>query len=138
MVNSVNKSQEKRRVSCIICPLSCIGEVSIAAGEVVGLAGFSCPRGQTYAREEVTAPRRMLTSTIRVSGGRLPLLPVVSRQPLPKDKIMDCARCLSTVTVSAPVKEGDVVLADILGLGVDVVASRDLAAQQAVPKGAAG
>jgi CxxC motif-containing protein len=137
-VNRVNKKAEIRRVNCIVCPLSCVGEVSVAAGQITGVAGFACPRGQAYAREEVTAPKRMLTGTVRVSGGRLPLLPVVSRQPLPKDKIMDCARCLSTVTVSAPVKEGDVVLADILGLGVDVVASRDLAAQQAVPKGAAG
>jgi CxxC motif-containing protein len=122
----VSKGEEKRRISCIVCPLSCVGEVSVAGGLVTGVEGFSCPRGQAYAREEVTAPKRMLTSTVKVTGGRLPLLPVVSRQPLPKDKIRACARCLSTVTVAAPVTEGDVVVADILGLGVDVVASRDL------------
>lgn len=133
----MNKPEEKRRVSCIVCPLSCVGEVSIVAGEITGVSGFTCPRGQAYAREEVTAPKRMLTSTVRVRGGQLPLLPVVSRQPLPKHKIMECARRLSTVTVSAPVKEGDVILADILGLGVDMVASRDLAAQKSLPKGAA-
>lgn len=120
------KGEEKRRISCIVCPLSCVGDVSVTGGEVTGVEGFSCPRGQAYAREEVTAPKRMLTSTVRVSGGRLPLLPVVSRQPLPKDKIRACARCLSTVTVAAPVREGEVVVADILGLGVDIVASRDL------------
>lgn len=131
------KAEEKRRVSCIVCPLSCVGEVTIADGKVTGVAGFTCPRGQNYAREEVTAPKRMLTSTVKVSGGQLPLLPVVSRQPLPKDKIMDCARRLSAVTVSAPVKEGDVVVADILGLGVDIVASRDMAAKSSRPKNAA-
>lgn len=133
----MDKAEEKRRVSCIVCPLSCVGEVSIAAGKVTGVTGFTCPRGQNYAREEVTAPKRMLTSTVRVSGGQLPLLPVVSRQPLPKDKIMECARRLSAVTVSAPVREGDVILADILGLGVDVVASRDMAARNPLPKGEA-
>ncbi len=133
----MNEREEKRRVSCIVCPLSCVGEVRIAAGKITGVAGFACPRGQAYAREEVTAPKRMLTSTVRVSGGRLPLLPVVSRQPLPKDKIMACVRRLSAVMVAAPVKEGDVVVADILGLGVDVVASRDMAAEPAAPKGAA-
>lgn len=133
----MNESAEIRRVSCIVCPLSCVGEVSIAAGRITGVAGFACPRGQAYAREEVAAPKRMLTSTVRVSGGRLPLLPVVSRRPLPKDKIMACVRRLSAVTVAAPVREGDVVVADILGLGVDVVASRDMAAQTSASQGEA-
>ncbi|MDT8903050.1 DUF1667 domain-containing protein [Anaeroselena agilis] len=134
----MNKQEEKRRISCIVCPLSCVGEVSIADGKITGMAGFSCPRGQDYAREEVTAPKRTLTSTVRISGGRLPLLPVVSRQPLPKDKIMACAGCLSTVAVSAPVREGDVIVADILGLGVDVVASRDMTAREEPPGGMMG
>ncbi|MBP2654463.1 MAG: hypothetical protein H6Q73_2032 [Firmicutes bacterium] len=118
--------EEERRVSCIVCPLSCVGDVTIADGKVKTVAEFGCPRGEAYAREEVIAPKRMLTTTVRVSGGQLPLLPVISRQLLPKDKIISCARCLANVTVSAPIKEGDVILSDILKLGVDIVASRDL------------
>lgn len=127
----MNNRMEKRRINCIVCPLSCVGEVCLADGQITKVAGFTCPRGQEYARCEVTAPKRMLTSTVRISGGKLPLLPVVSAQPVPKDKVIACARRLAAVTVTAPVKEGDVVMADILGLGVDVVASRDLPAANA-------
>ena len=74
----------------------------------------------------MTDPQRMLTSTVRIEGGELPLLPVVSKTTLPKGKILDCAAALRGVTVQAPVKTGDVIAANILGLGVDIVASRDM------------
>jgi CxxC motif-containing protein len=79
-----------------------------------------------YARQELTDPQRMLTSTIRIEGGSLPLLPVVSKTTLPKGRILDCAVALRGVTVMAPVKAGDVVAANLLGLGVDILASRDM------------
>jgi CxxC motif-containing protein len=90
------------------------------------VTGNFCPRGAQYAKEELTAPTRMLTSTVRVEGGRLPLLPVVSAKKLPKERVVDCAEALRSVSVKAPVHAGDVVAANILGLGVDVVASRDM------------
>ena len=68
----------------------------------------------------------MLTTTVRIRGGLLPLLPVVSANVLPKGKIADCVAFLRTVTVQAPVKAGDVIVPDILGLGVNIVASRDM------------
>ena len=70
----------------------------------------------------------MLTTTVRIAGGQLALLPVVSKSVLSKGRILDCARELRNVKVKAPVKAGDVIVADILGLGVDIVASRDMAA----------
>lgn len=117
----------KRRLSCIVCPMSCTIDVDMVDGQVASVSGFTCPRGEAYAREEVTAPKRMLTTTVKIKGGALPLLPVISRTALPKEKIIDCARALSCVEVTAPVHEGDTVMADILGLGVDIVAARDLA-----------
>lgn len=116
-----------RKLSCIVCPMSCSGTVEIADGKIVNMVGFSCERGRAYAKSEVTAPKRVLTTTVKLNGGRLHLLPVVSRQPLPKEKIFACVRCLAAVEAQAPVKEGDVIAADILGLGVDIVASRDAA-----------
>lgn len=118
--------QVKRRLSCIVCPMSCQVEVTMENGDVIGVTGFTCPRGEKYAREEVTAPKRTLTTTVRISGAHLPLLPVISKTALPKERVMDCARYLSNVETVAPVKEGDVICADILGLGVDIVAARDL------------
>jgi CxxC motif-containing protein len=106
--------------------MSCVGEVEIADGQVVRMVGFSCERGRAYAKSEVIAPKRVLTTTVKLIGGTLHLLPVVSRQPLPKDKIAACVRCLASVEVQAPVKEGDIISANVLGLGVDIVASRDV------------
>lgn len=115
-----------KRIPCIVCPVSCVGEVEIADGKVVATRGFTCPRGQEYGRTEAVHPQRVLTTTVRIKGGRLPLLPVVSAAPIPKEKLMECARYLTGVQATAPVREGDAVCKNILGLGVDIVASRDM------------
>lgn len=115
-----------RKINCIVCPLSCVGEVIIEDGQIKDSTGFTCDRGTQYGQEEVTAPKRTLTTTVQVEGGELPLLPVVSKTALPKDQVMAAARQLAGVKIKAPVKEGDIVCADILGLGVDIVATRDL------------
>ena len=114
-----------RGLSCIVCPMGCSGTVEIADGKIISMVGFTCERGRAYAKSEITAPKRMLTTTVKLHGSRLHLLPVVSRQPLPKEKIFACVRCLAAVEVQAPVKAGDVIAGNILGLGVDIVASRD-------------
>lgn len=115
-----------RKISCIVCPMSCEGEVTIHDGKITGVDGFTCQRGRDYAAEEVTAPKRMLTTTVRIKNGKLPLLPVVSAQPLPKERIREAVRFLADITVQAPIAVGDVIYENILGLGVAVVASRDL------------
>ena len=117
---------EKRTLHCICCPLGCEITASLEDGAVVSISGNSCPRGEKYAREELTAPQRMLTMTVRILQGKLPLLPVVSAQALPKERIMDCARALRRVTAEAPVRAGDVIVPNLLGLGVDILASRDM------------
>jgi CxxC motif-containing protein len=119
-------STSEQRLSCIVCPLSCEGKVVYENGQIKEIIGFACQRGLNYAREEVTAPKRTLTTTLRIRNGELPLLPVVSKPTLPKDQVVACARYLATVTVEAPVQEGDVVYGNILDLGVDIVATRDI------------
>ncbi len=118
---------EVRKISCIVCPMGCVGTVEVRGGIAVRAAGFTCKRGEAYAVDEVTAPRRVLTSTVRVVGGVLPLAPVVSSRPLPKEQLLPAARCLATMQVAAPVQEGQVVVANLLGLGVDMVATRAIA-----------
>ncbi len=113
-------------MNCIMCPMGCEITVTLDNGVVSQVSGNSCPRGEQYARAEVTAPQRMLTSTVRITGGLLPLLPVVSAAPLPKEKILECAACLRDVAVEAPVAAGEVIVGNILGLGVDIVASRSM------------
>lgn len=117
---------EEKIFHCIMCPMGCALRAEVEDGVVLSVTGNQCPRGAKYARDEITAPKRMLTATVRIKGGVLPLLPVVSAAPLPKRSILTCARALREVEVQAPVRAGDVVAADLLGLGVDIVASRDM------------
>ena len=119
---------EKKTLNCIMCPMGCELTVTIEDGNVTEVTGNTCPRGAKYGHDEIMSPTRMLTTTVRIAGGQLALLPVVSKSVLPKGRLLDCARELRNVKVKAPVKAGDVIVADILGLGVDIVASRDMAA----------
>ena len=117
---------EKRVLNCINCPMGCEITVEIKDGIITKLAGNNCHRGEVYTREEITAPKRMLTSTVRIAGAALPLLPVVSAGVLPKERVRDCAAFLRQVRAEAPVKAGDIIVDNILGLGVDIAASRDM------------
>lgn len=119
-------SVEMKQLNCINCPMGCLLTVTVKDGKVTSVTGNTCPRGEAYGQQELTNPQRMLTSTIRIAHGALPLLPVVSKATLPKGRIIDCANALRDVVVEAPVKAGDVVVPNILGLGVDIVASRDM------------
>jgi CxxC motif-containing protein len=113
--------------TCINCPMSCRLELTEEDGEVVGVTGQQCKVGKSYAEEEFKDPRRVVTTTVPVEGGVLPLLPVRSTAPIPKRMLMDAARDLAGVVVEAPVESGQVIVKDILGTGVDVISSRDLA-----------
>lgn len=114
---------------CIGCPLGCRLEVEEdEAGEVVEVRGFSCKRGKEYAIQEHTDPRRVVTTTVAVTGGALPRLPVRSAGTVPKGLVRDACCVLRDVKLRAPVRMGDVVLTDVLGTGVDVIATRDMPA----------
>lgn len=117
---------EKRELTCIGCPLGCAVTVSMNGGEVVSVEGNTCKRGAEYARKEVTNPTRIVTSTVVVTGGRDATVSVKTRTDIPKEKIFDCVRALKGVLVSAPVHIGDVVLADVAGTGVDMIATSNV------------
>ena len=124
--------KQSKTMNCIVCPLGCAGTATFdydKDGEAINIeisGGFSCPRGGKYAIKELTKPERMLTTTVRIRNGSLPLLPVVSNKPLPKAKVMAAATFLSGVTIQAPVSEGQIIYSDVLGLGIDIIASRSM------------
>ncbi|MTI96127.1 MAG: DUF1667 domain-containing protein [Firmicutes bacterium] len=113
---------------CIVCPRGCELEVQRDTTGTSGyrVSGHLCPRGEKYGITEMTNPTRVLTTTVQVSGGGLPRLPVRSAGAVPKDKIFEIMDALRQVQVRAPVKCGQVVVANILGTGIDIIASRDL------------
>lgn len=116
---------EKRELICIGCPMGCPVMVEMDGREIVSVSGNTCPRGDAYARKEVTNPTRIVTSTVKVEGGLVEMISVKTKEDIPKDKIFDCMRALKGITVKAPVHIGDVILADAAGTGVDVVATRN-------------
>ena len=115
-------------LTCIGCPLGCPLKVTMEGNEVVEVTGNSCPKGAIYAKKEVTNPTRIVTSTVRVSGGTAVMVNVKTESDIPKSKIFECVEALKGVEVAAPVKIGDVVLADVAGTGVNVVAARNISA----------
>ena len=117
---------EKRNLICIGCPMGCPLVVTMDHGEVVSVEGNICKRGTVYGKKEVTNPTRIVTSTVRVSGGSIPVVSVKTREDIPKEKIFDCIKALKKVEVAAPVHIGDVVLRDVAGTGVDVVATKNI------------
>jgi CxxC motif-containing protein len=118
--------RNKHNFVCINCPLSCSLELTEEDGQVIEVTGNECKVGKKYAEEEFKDPRRVLTTTVKVRGGLLPLLPVVSESPIPKGLVREAVKALSGLEVEAPVEDGQVVYEDILGTGINVVSSRKL------------
>ena len=115
---------------CITCPMGC-SIATIYDGEtIVELTGNNCKRGAAYVQGELSDPRRMVASTVKIRGSTHPLLPVYTAAPFPKGKIFDLLAELRKVELQAPVKLEQVVLADVLGTGINVVASRDMPATE--------
>jgi len=119
---------EKIELTCIGCPMGCPLTVTKENGEVTGVTGNTCPRGAAYGRKEVTNPTRIVTSTVRVTGGKLAAVSCKTKNDVPKGKIFDVVRALKTIEVAAPVTIGQVLVSDVAGTGVDIVATKNVAA----------
>lgn len=118
---------EHRELTCIGCPLGCRLDVLLDdTGAVSMVTGNTCPNGEKYARKEVTAPTRIVTSSVHVYGSRTGerMVPLKTASDVPKDKIMDVIRDLAGVSVPCPVNIGDVILKDVAGTGVEVIATK--------------
>ena len=115
----------KKNLICVSCPLGCPIEVEIENGEILSVTGNTCKRGDAYARAELTNPVRSLTTTVKLVGGNLPVVPVKSSKPVPKDKMFECMKLINEAFIKAPVKIGDVVIKDILGSGADIVVTNN-------------
>lgn len=115
-----------RDLTCICCPLGCSIQVTLENGEVTSVTGNTCPRGDAYARKEVTNPTRIVTSLVRVKNGVLPVVSCKTASDIPKEKIFDITKALEAVDVEAPIHIGDVLVKDVAGTGVDIIASKNV------------
>lgn len=123
---------ETLQFNCTTCPSECLLTVEIkhdadgAIVEVHSVTGNSCPRGDTFAHQELTCPMRVLTTTVAVSGGDEALLPVRTAEAIPLALHAQAMDLIRSLVVKAPIRMGDVVLPNLLNTGIDLIASMDI------------
>ena len=116
---------EKKEMVCICCPLGCALTVTEENGELK-VIGNTCNRGEEYGKKEATNPTRIVTTSVRVKNGVLPVVSVKTEQDIPKGKIMKCIEILREIEVDAPVHIGDVVAENVAGTGIKVTATKNI------------
>lgn len=118
---------KKQELTCIGCPLGCSLTVSLEDGRVLSVEGYTCKRGKEYGEKECVNPMRTVTSSVPVSAGVIPMVSVKTASDIPKAKIQDCMAAIHALTATAPVHMGDVLLADVAGTGVELIATKTVA-----------
>ncbi|MBR0130480.1 MAG: DUF1667 domain-containing protein [Firmicutes bacterium] len=115
-------------LTCIMCPIGCSLKVEHEGAEVFSITGNTCPRGKVYGTNEVSNPMRVVTSSVLVEGSSDGSVTVSCKTAgdIPKGKIKDAALALKGVKVKAPVHIGDVLLKNVAGTGVDIIATKNV------------
>ena len=116
----------EHEITCISCPVGCRMQVVVEDGAVTQVTGNACKRGETYARQECLRPMRMVTAVAPVAGSSVPVS-LKTENPIPKDKIADCMQAIRQLQLRLPILMGDVLLENVAGTGVRLVATRSLA-----------
>lgn len=116
----------KRMFTCIVCPNGCEIETEYEGTQVLSVTGNLCPKGKTYVTQELVDPRRTIATSVRVLNGTMPLTSVRLTNAVPKDRIFDVMDEINRQTLTAPVRIGDVVIANVLGLGSDVIVTKNI------------
>ncbi len=111
-------------LTCIGCPMGC--RLSVDEENDYAVSGNQCKRGADYGKNELKNPTRVLTTTVQIDGGIHSRCPVRTQLPIPKGMMFDAMKVLSQIKISSPVRLGQVVVENILGTGVNVIATRDL------------
>ena len=117
---------ENKQITCIVCPIGCKIMVSVKGEKVEVFSGNKCKKGVDYAIYEALDPRRVLTSSILVEGGEWPLVSVKSSKPVPKNEIFDVLKEIKKVKINAPVKIGKIIIKDVAGTDIDIIATKTI------------
>ena len=107
---------------CIVCPKGC----RLKVDDEGNVTGNTCIRGEKYGKQEAIDPKRTLTSTVKINSKLVRRLSVITSGEVPKGKVQEVVRYLDNVEVSAPIKVKDVIVKDVMGLGVDIIATRTI------------
>lgn len=119
----------KKEIICTVCPMGCHIFVEGEGEKIVSIDGYTCKRGEAYAAAEFAHPVRILTTTVKTDSKKTPIVPVRSDKPLPKEKIGDCMEIIRQCQARTPIRRYDVLIEDICGTGVNIVATGEIEAQ---------
>lgn len=116
----------KQDLVCIVCPMGCRMTIETCESCESGykVTGNTCKRGITYAIKELNDPTRVITTTVRIEDFHLKRLPVRTDGEVPKGMIFECMKEINKAVIKPPIKTGEVIIEDLLGTGVNVIASR--------------
>ena len=112
-----------KNLICIVCPNGC----RLHVAEDGTVSGQGCKRGVAFAQQELQAPMRSLTTTVKTKLAQCPVLAVRTDGEIPKGLIFDAVQALAAVVVEQPLAAGDVVVQDLLGTGCRVIATENVA-----------
>ena len=115
----------EKNLVCIICPMGCRLKTTGTADDLK-VSGNKCKKGVTYAHDEITNPVRMICTTVKIKGGIHKVIPVKTDKAIPDKYKLDVVREVNDIILTSPVKMGDIVISDLFGTGVNVVAERDM------------
>ncbi len=117
---------EKRHLVCVVCPIGCEIDVVHDGSKIISMEGNKCERSEEFVSQELVEPMRVLTTTIRIEGSRWPVIPVRTGKSVPSRLFPRIMRKLRGINLQAPVNMLDVVVRDVLGTGVNVIATRTM------------
>ena len=113
-------------ITCIECPAGCELSVDIENSKIIKVSGNKCPKGFEYAKQEITNPERILTSTVLTEGLSAKMVSVRTDWPIPKGTMLDAIEAIKRMIIKKPVKTGDIMVKNFLNLGVNLIATRTL------------
>ncbi|MCI9596360.1 MAG: DUF1667 domain-containing protein [Firmicutes bacterium] len=119
-------SDQITNLNCVRCPLGCGLSVHIQKGQITEIMGNTCPKGAEYAKRELMDPRRILTTTIKVKNGHLPVVSVKTDMDISKDKIFECMKSLKDLEIEAPINIGQTVIENLAGTPAALVATKQV------------
>lgn len=108
---------------CICCPMGCHLNVDVKNKRV---SGNTCKRGEVYGLSEVINPVRVITSTVKIKEADFTVLPVKTKSGIPKKLSSEVMKVINSITVTAPIKCGDIIIKNILNTGIDLIATRSM------------
>ncbi|MGB2782672.1 MAG: DUF1667 domain-containing protein [Atribacterota bacterium] len=115
-----------KEIICVSCPKGCRITVQSKGEKIISISGNDCPKGIKYAEGEFVNPLRILPTTVKVIGGEFPLVSVKTEKAIPKRLLLKAMSEIAEIEVKAPVKIGQVIKGDLMGTGVNLVATRNI------------